>query len=80
MEGMLRGLARAPSDSLMEGIWDSGPMMAGMYWKVKREPVENSLSEAIRHHAQACGHIAYLLNVHPDRVAEAVRDNQREAA
>ncbi len=49
--------------------------MAALYYRVKREPDEGSIAAAIRVHVQACGFVAYVFNVHPDRVAEAVRDD-----
>lgn len=49
--------------------------MAALYYRVKREPLDGSISAAIRVHAQACGFVAYVFDTHPDRVAEAVRDD-----
>lgn len=49
--------------------------MASLYYRVKRDPKEGTLADAIRVHAQACGFVAYVFDVHPDRVAEAVRDD-----
>ncbi len=47
-----------------------------MYDRVKRPVREGSLHEAIKMHAQACGLVAYVYDVHPDEVAEAVRDHR----
>jgi isochorismate hydrolase len=54
--------------------------MAEMYWRVKRSPEEGSVSAAISCHAQACGIVAFVSNVHPDNVARAVADFARERA
>ena len=42
--------------------------LAAAYERVKRASVDYSLSEAIRHHSQACGLVAFVFDVHPDRV------------
>ena len=47
---------------------------AKLYWQVKREPKEGTIRDAITAHAQACGFVAYVADVHPDAVARAVRD------
>jgi hypothetical protein len=44
-----------------------------LYYRIKREP-DGSLGDAIKAHAQACGFIAFLLDLHPDRVAEAIAE------
>lgn len=50
-------------------------LMARVYWRVKRHtPESTSLPGAIRDHAQACGVIAFLFDVHPDTVARAVNE------
>ena len=54
--------------------------MVDLYERVKRSPRDGSISAAITVHAQACGFVAWVFDVHPDRVAEAVRDARREAA
>lgn len=46
-------------------------LMAAMYHRLKRVS-DGSLSEAVKHHSQVCGLIAYLFDVHPDTVAHAV--------
>jgi len=48
--------------------------LSDMYWNVKRENKEGTITEAIKTHAQACGLVAFAANIHPDRVARAVRD------
>ena len=48
--------------------------MADLYERVKRPPRDGSISAASTVHAQACGFVAWVFDVHPDRVAEAVRD------
>jgi len=48
-----------------------------LYEITKRKPRDGSLSEAIKVHAQACGYVAYALDLHPDRVAEAVAESQK---
>lgn len=50
-------------------------MMATMYRSVRRKPAEGTAMAAIKVHAQACGLVAYVFNVHPDAVARAVRDS-----
>lgn len=50
-----------------------------LYHRSRRKPEDGSVSAAIRVHAQACGLVAFVYDVHPDRVAEAVRDAQRAA-
>ena len=52
-----------PADELLVASYDS---------ILRRE--DRSLSAAIRYHAQACGVTAFIFDVHPDRVAQAVRD------
>lgn len=47
--------------------------MVALYRRIKRRPKEGTLFEAIKCHAQACGFVAYVFDVHPDRVAEAVK-------
>jgi hypothetical protein len=47
-----------------------------MYNRIKRPVRDGSLHEAIKAHAQACGFVAYVFDVHPDEVAEAVRDHR----
>lgn len=54
------------------------PQLAEMYHRVKRRPKDGSLASAIRVHAQACGLVAYVFDIHPDGVAEAVRDAKRD--
>jgi hypothetical protein len=57
---------------VIEGYdWDY--LYAEMYRDVKRTPRDGSLAEAIKCHAQACGFVAYAFDVHPDRVAQAVK-------
>lgn len=46
--------------------------LAALYDLVKREPNEGTLAPAIKAHAQACGLVAYICDVHPDDVAQAV--------
>lgn len=47
---------------------------ADLYWSVKREPDEGTATAAIKVHAQACGLVAFVLNVHPDAIARAVAE------
>lgn len=47
-------------------------LIHALYWRIKRKPEEGTLEPAIRTHAQACGMIAFLFNLHPDHVAEIV--------
>ena len=47
-------------------------LIAALYWRIKRSPEEGTLAPAIRAHAQACGLIAYLFDIHPDEVARHV--------
>ena len=54
---------------------DQATEMASLYALVKRPARDYSLTEAIRRHAQACGFVAYVYDVHPDRVAEAVKED-----
>ena len=49
----------------------SGEAVA-MYHRVKREPKEGTISEAIKCHSQACGFVAYALDLTPDEVAREV--------
>jgi hypothetical protein len=46
-------------------------LLAECYRRVKREPKEGTIAEALLEHAQACGLVAYVLGVHPDEVAKA---------
>jgi hypothetical protein len=46
--------------------------LARMYYLVKREPLEGTISEATKVHAQACGFVAYVADLTPDQVALAV--------
>lgn len=46
--------------------------MASLYRAVKREPKEGTIGEAVKCHAQACGFVAYIADVHPDEVARVV--------
>lgn len=48
--------------------------IAEAYKTCKRDPVDGSLAEAIKVHAQACGVVAYVFNLHPDKVAEIVKE------
>jgi hypothetical protein len=47
-------------------------LIRALYRRVKRTPEEGTFEPAVRTHAQACGLIAFLLNVHPDVVARIV--------
>ncbi len=47
--------------------------LAQMYLNVKRAPSDSGIYQAIKVHAQACGLIAFVANVHPDDVALAVK-------
>lgn len=51
-----------------------GRNLARMYHDVHKAPEEGSIEAAVRRHAQACGLVAYVMNVHPDKVAQAVKD------
>ena len=48
--------------------------LRAMYYRVYRKPREGTAGEAIKAHAQACGFVAYALDVHPDEVARVVAD------
>ena len=43
-----------------------------LYRRVKRDPREGTITDAITVHAQACGFVAWLMNVHPDAIAAAL--------
>lgn len=46
-----------------------------LYAEVKRKPVEGTITDAIKCHSQACGFVAYALNLTPDQVAQEVSLN-----
>ena len=46
--------------------------MKSVYGRAKRKPVDGSMREAVKCHAQACGFVAFVFDVHPDVVAKAV--------
>lgn len=50
---------------------------ADMYHRVFREPREGTISAAIKSHSQACGFVAYALDLHPDEVARAVAEREQ---
>lgn len=47
-------------------------LLAQCYHRALRSPVEGTATAAIQEHAVACGLVAYVFGVHPDRVARAV--------
>lgn len=47
------------------------------YRRVLRPPCEGTATAAIKEHSAACGLLAYVLGLHPDRVAEAVAEERR---
>lgn len=80
------GLGRRTPPALLRAwarmAWTSSadePMMVALYHETRRAPDEGTATAAILAHAQACGLVAYLLDVHPDRVARAVADATMKA-
>lgn len=49
--------------------------LVAMYYEVIRKPLEGTAGAALKAKGQACGFVAYLFDVHPDRVASAVADD-----
>lgn len=51
---------------------DKERLIAACYRRVVREPIEGTIAAAIQEHSAACGLVAYVFGVHPNRVAIAV--------
>lgn len=52
-------------------------MAVEMYYRVRCEPAEGSVSAAWRRKTQACGFVAYVLDMTADEVAFAVAEDAR---
>jgi len=74
----MRGFHVCPVETREEGTGES--LAADLYARIKRKPGEGTASEAMKCHSQACGMVAFMLDIHPDAVAGAVaKQTQTEA-